>query len=338
MTITVDIRNAGEVKGGYSATLQIDRTKAGAKEVIVAPSTTKKVTFTLSKDTAGVFRVQIGRLTGILIVTDAHGLFDGKLVNLKPIYSDDKIEIHDITYMSDGLKVKGCLAQPKAPGIYPATIWNRGGNREYGLVRPLVLRPYAKNGYIAVASQYRGNGGGEGREEFGGADVNDVLNLIPLLKSMPNVAADKIGMGGYSRGGMMTYIALKEQTLRGTDDIKAACTVGGVSDLFITAKERRDMLTNVLIPLIGGGPSKMPEEYEARSAVYWADKINVPLLIQHGETDWRVSVEQTQKLAQELYKHGKIYKLTTYPGDDHGLSGHNGGLPEILAWLDHYLK
>ena len=82
----------------------------------------------------------------------------------------------------------------------------------------------------------------------------------------------------------------------------------------------------------------MPEEYEARSATYWADKINVPLLIQHGEADDRVSLEQAKKLAQELDKYGKVSKLITYPGGDHGLSAHKGGRPEIFKWLNKYLK
>lgn len=251
---------------------------------------------------------------------------------------DPQFEIYDITYLSDGLKVKGYLAQPKTSGIYPALIWNRGGNLDFTPVEPEKLIPYARKGYVAVGSQYRGNMGGEGQEEFGGVDINDVLNLIPLLKSLPNVGIDRIGMVGYSRGGMMTYLALKEQTVAGTDDIKAACTVGGLADLFMAAEERPKLMTGVFQPLIGGSPSQVPEEYEARSATYWADKINVPLLMQHGEDDESVSVEQARKLAGELDKYGKVHKLITYPGDNHGLSGHNGGLPEILAWFDDYLQ
>jgi len=56
------------------------------------------------------------------------------------------------------------------------------------------------------------------------------------------------------------------------------------------------------------------------------------------EADWRVSVEQAEKLAQELEKYGEVYKLITYPDDDHSLSGHNGGVDEILKWLSQYLK
>jgi hypothetical protein len=116
---------------------------------------------------------------------DLLDLQNGKLINSKLVYSDEQIEIHDITYLSDGLKVKGYMAQPKSAGKHPVIIWNRGGNREFSLVEPDKLKPYARHGYIAVASQYRGNGGSEGHEEFGASDVNDVLNLIPLIRSLP---------------------------------------------------------------------------------------------------------------------------------------------------------
>lgn len=41
------------------------------------------------------------------------------------------IEIHNITYMSDGLKIKGHYLKPKTEGSYPCLILNRGGNCEY---------------------------------------------------------------------------------------------------------------------------------------------------------------------------------------------------------------
>ena len=122
------------------------------------------------------------------------------------------VQLHHITYLSDGLKVKGYLAAPKKGGRLPCVIFNRGGNREFGALRSgraaALLGRVANWGYVVVASQYRGNDGGEGREEFGGADVNDVLNLMPLLQSWPQADASRIGMYGWSRGGMMTYLAL----------------------------------------------------------------------------------------------------------------------------------
>lgn len=64
-------------------------------------------------------------------------------------------------------------------------------------------------GYVVVASQYRGNDGGEGIEQFGGDDVNDVLNLIPVLNQLPKADTSRVGIEGGSRGGMMTYLAMK---------------------------------------------------------------------------------------------------------------------------------
>ena len=64
------------------------------------------------------------------------------------------------------------------------------------------LAKIASQGYIVVASQYRGNGGSEGREEFGGSDVKDILNLFPLIDNLHNADNKNIGMFGWSRGGM----------------------------------------------------------------------------------------------------------------------------------------
>jgi dipeptidyl aminopeptidase/acylaminoacyl peptidase len=93
----------------------------------------------------------------------------------------------------------------------------------------------------------------------------------------------------------------------------------------------------VLPALIGKGPNEAPEAYRDRSAVFWPDLINAPLLILHGEDDGSVPVEQSQQLADLLSAAGKTVKLVTYPGDDHGLSAHRAGYPEALAWFQKYL-
>ena len=338
VNITAKVKNTGGSGGTYNAILTLDGAKVGTKGVTAAAGATEAVTFPVVTDSVGIYRLKLAELVRILIVKGPEGVPSGYIVRKESCYEDNQVEIFDITYMSDGLKVKGYLAYPKSPGTYPAVIWNRGGNRDFSLLEPLTLKIYAENGYVAIGSQYRGNGGGEGEEEFGGADVNDVLNLVPALKSLSNVDTDKIGMVGYSRGGMMTYIVLKEQTLRGTSDIKAACTVAGPANLRMLAEERPEMLSSVMKPLIGGNPSQLPEEYDARSAICWADKINVPLLMQHGEADENVSVEESRELAQELDKYGKVYKLITYPGDDHSLTANMGGRPEIFKWLRQYLR
>lgn len=136
---------------------------------------------------------------------------DGRIVScnwLNVRTHTEDVACYKLRYLSDRLKVVGFLVKPRHEGKYPAIIYNRGGNREYGKIDSsalFYLSCLSSRGYVVVASQYRGNDGSEGREEFGGSDVNDVLNLIPMLESLPFVDSGGIVMLGYSRGGMMTW-------------------------------------------------------------------------------------------------------------------------------------
>jgi len=258
---------------------------------------------------------------------------NGAIESMTLITSTVNSEYYVFTYWSDGYRVTGFFGRPKDDGLHPVIIYNRGGCREYGVLEGWEVALFVEAGYVAVASQYRGNAGSEGQAEFGGADVNDVLNLVPLLKQLPYVDPDRIGMMGHSRGGMMTYLALKQETLAGTHDIKAAATVGGLADLFMSCEEGH----TYCFSMVGGWPEDDPALYESRSATHWPELINAPLLIQHGEADSRVSVEQSRKLAEALKEAGKTLELITYPGEDHELSEHRGGLPEALTWFQRYL-
>ena len=252
----------------------------------------------------------------------------------------DSIEVYGITYLSDGLQVRGLIAKPKKMGNYPCIIYNRGGNREFGSLKvahgALTLGQIAKEGYVVIASQYRGNGGSEGQEEFGGKDVNDVVILTEVLKEIESADTEKIGMYGWSRGGMMTYIALTK-----TDKIKAAVVGGAVSDNYETIKDRPEMETNVIAELIPNYEEQKEEELNKRSAIKWVDKFpkDVPILILHGNADWRVKPEQSLKLALEFEKHRIPYRLIMFEGGDHGISEHRDEVNiQVLNWFDRYLK
>jgi dipeptidyl aminopeptidase/acylaminoacyl peptidase len=252
----------------------------------------------------------------------------------------DSIEVYEITYMSEGLQIRGLMAKPKKSGNYPCIIYNRGGNREFGSLKvyhgATTLGQIAKEGYVVIASQYRGNGGSEGQEEFGGRDVNDVVILIEVLKEVECADAEKIGMYGWSRGGMMTYIALTK-----TDKIKAAVVGGAVSDNYAIIKDRPEMETNVVAELIPNYEEAKEEELNKRSAIMWVDKFpkDVPILMLHGNADWRVKPEQSLKLALEFEKHRIPYRLIMFEGGDHGISEHGDEVNEqVLSWFDRYLK
>jgi dipeptidyl aminopeptidase/acylaminoacyl peptidase len=268
------------------------------------------------------------------VLKDSNGkIVKQKQLSIKSKYSDT-IECYKIKYLSDGLKVVGFIVKPKTENSkFPIIIFNRGGNREYGKIEKKLLQVFSffsSRNYIVLASQYRGNDGGQGREEFGGSDVNDVMNLIPLAKSLSFADPNKIVMLGYSRGGMMTYLAIKHGV-----DIKAAAVVGGVTDLFMSAEEREGM-KRVHNELIG----TKREEWEKRSACYWPEKINVPVLILHGEADTRVNVEQAKKLSKKLTEAGKFHKLVVFPEGNHGLGPPHARTKNgmIFNWFETYLQ
>ncbi len=258
----------------------------------------------------------------------------------KGIYQfNDNVEVSKITYLSDGLKIKGYVVQPKKDGKYPCIIYNRGGNRDFGAAgnRQVTgrLAKIANEGYVVIVSNLRGGGGSEGQDEFGGADINDVLNLFPLLEKFEKADTERIGMYGGSRGGMMTYKLL---TL--TDKIKAAAVLGAPADKFNGFKERPAM-EEMIADMVPGFRENRAAEVTKRSAVKWANKFpkDVPILIMHGNADWRVKSIESIMLAAELDKHRVPYRLMIFEGGDHGVTEFRDEYYEALfAWFDKYLR
>jgi dienelactone hydrolase len=252
----------------------------------------------------------------------------------------DSMEISDITYMSDGLRVVGHLVVPKGEGPFPCLVYNRGGNREFGANSPARiarrLAKYASWGYVAAASQYRGNAGGEGQEEFGGAEVADVINLIPLLGSIAQADTSRIGMIGYSRGGLMTYLSLTR-----TDRVDAAVIGGGVADSFFGIEDRPEMEEFVYSELVPNYWENKEAALKERSPLLWPEKLckTTPLLLLHGSADWRVHPREGLDMADALYAAGHPFRFVFLEGADHDLSEYRDEVNQMIRhWLDRYVR
>ena len=249
------------------------------------------------------------------------------------------IGIDEITYSSEGLAIKGFVAKPKAEGSYPCIICNRGGNRDFAAITQAVaanlLGRIASWGYVVAASQYRGSPGSEGADQFGGADVDDVMNLIPLLEREAGADASRIGMYGGSRGGMMTYLALTR-----TDRIRAAVVRCGVSDLTGWKDDRADM-ESVFSELI---PDFDPEDDSSlieRSALYWPEKLcrSTPILMLQGTADWRVSPISALRFAEALLSVRHPFRLVMLEGSDHALTEHLTERDrQAREWFDRFVR
>jgi len=245
-----------------------------------------------------------------------------------------RVRLFNLRYRSDEWEVEGFFCAPAAgDGPWPAMIFNRGGNREFGALRGAMLCPFAARGYVMLASQYRGNCGGTGREEFGGSDVNDVIKLIDIALSLPFVRREGVYMTGRSRGGMMTYLACARDRR-----IRAAAIGAGLSDCFIMYDRFLDGAFDMrqdCDELIGGSPVELPGEYAKRSAVCWPEKIIPPILICQGTDDVRVIPGQAYEMDRALTAAGKEHKLLIYPGADHSLRT-APFVDDVVAWFEQH--
>ena len=243
----------------------------------------------------------------------------------------DIVELYSIRYISDKFEVEGYAAFPKnKTKLLTGLIYNRGGNREFCTIKITLLCKLARVGYAVLASQYRGNCGGTGKEEFGGDDVYDVINLIDIMLELNFVKNNGVYMLGQSRGGMMTYRACSIDRR-----IRAAVVMSGLADCVNMYNTREEGMKKVFHELVGGSPSECPEEFIKRSAVNWAEKINAPILICHGTADSRVKVEQAYRMADALEKAKKEYKLIIYENEEHSLKG-TKWLKDSIEWLKQY--
>ncbi|KIL35616.1 peptidase [Gordoniibacillus kamchatkensis] len=254
---------------------------------------------------------------------------DGWLVDREQVRCFAKnVALYVVTYISQGLKVKGYLVVPGDCVPCPPLIYCRGGIRKVGMVRIRRIVSMARRGFVVFAPFYRGNEGGEGREDFGGEDRFDVHSAVPLVRSLPEVAPCPVTLIGFSRGAVNALLTAKE-----CDGVGPVVIWGGVSDLFQTYEERVDLRR--MLKRVVGHPRKDPEQYERRSAVYWADRIRSPVLIVHGTCDPQVGVGQARKLAEALERAGKDYAMELYEGLQHRFPKEEDerALDAVFAWV-----
>lgn len=250
-----------------------------------------------------------------------------------------EFQVLDMQYASDGLSVGGVLIRPKDPGSrqWPAIIYNRGGTGDFGRIDHLTivnLYLLAKAGFVIIASDYRFTGPTAKRDQWGGDEIDDVLNLVPALRSLDFVDQGRLFMMGASRGGMMTYLALK----RGVP-VRAAVVIAGVSDLEAFGRYRPEFVNGD--DTYDGWAKVWPdyahraaEHYHERSAVQWADKLTVPILILHSRSDRLVPVDQALRMAAALQGAGCKYALHVYANDGHSLPANRVDRDrQIIEWF-----
>lgn len=250
--------------------------------------------------------------------------------------ADERYVFEQFTYESEGLTVGAYLYRPRqrSGSPLPVIVYNRGSyTRPSGFAGEMLVMAnrYGRGGFIVVAPHYRGSNGWQGRDEMGGADLADLMNIVPQVARIEGADAARVYLSGESRGGMMVYQAVRDRF-----PAKAAAVWGAFTDLAATMAPGSPQAK--LAPLIFPGLNERNRDaiIERRSAIRWADRIRTPVLIMHGTADQDIPVEHSQRMAAELSRLGKMHRLLLFEGQQHRIGG--GGADRDAAAIEWFQR
>ena len=244
----------------------------------------------------------------------------------------------------DGTEVHGLIVKPAgyvAGRKYPTLLRIHGGpNGQDAHSFNFEREIFAASGYVVVAVNYRGsNGRGSAYQkaifaDWGNKEVVDLLGAMDYVQKIGFVDADRLGIGGWSYGGILT-----NYTIATDGRFKAAISGAGSSNQI--SMYGTDMYINQYENEIGP-PWKAQDLWIKISYPFFhADRIKTPTLFMGGEKDFNVPLLGGEQMYQALRSLGVETQLVIYPGQFHGItipSYKKDRLERYVAWYDKYLK
>jgi len=176
----------------------------------------------------------------------------------------------------------------------------------------------ASQGYAVLQVNYRGSGQrGDafrraGWKGWGSAIQDDIADGVNALVAQNLVNKDKVCIYGASFGG---YSALMNP-IRNPGMYKCAIGYAGVYDLERHAKDKDQspQLRAFFARTMGSDSTLFAEQ----SPAMHVDKLNVPVLLIHGKTDYTVRFNQFEAMEAALKRGGKTYETLVKPDEGHG--------------------
>jgi len=187
---------------------------------------------------------------------------------------------------------------------------------EYDRLYTYPVEQFAAKGAVLLRPNYRGSGGyGEkfrsmNLQTLGLADAPDVIAGVDYLISQGFVDPARVGAMGHSYGG-----SLADFLATTSDCFRAFEVDAGVSDwAFNYATTDHPPFAP---HMLDATPWEDPEIYRRVSAIAYLKTARTPTLIQHGESDRRVSIANAQLLYRGLKDQGVPVKLVSYKDVGH---------------------
>ena len=192
-------------------------------------------------------------------------------------------------------------------------------------------------GYVVVFTNPRGSHGyGQHfvdavRGDYGGKDYLDVIAATDYVVNKHNFVDEmNLGITGGSYGGFMTNWVVGH-----TNRFKAAVTQRSISN-WLSFYGVSDIGYYFSEWQLKGNPMSDPDKLWEQSPLRYVGNVETPLLILHGEKDFRCPIEQAEQLFVALKKQKKTTKFIRFPGANHELS--RSGHPSLRIARLNYIK
>jgi dipeptidyl aminopeptidase/acylaminoacyl peptidase len=229
--------------------------------------------------------------------------------------------LHEVSATAtDGTRVQSWLVLPEgasAENPAPLLLWIHGGplmswNSWSWRWCPWVM---AARGYaVLLPNPALSQGFGmdfvrRGWGEWGGAPYTDLMAAVDAVEQRPEIDASRTAaMGGSFGGYMANWVATQ------TDRFRAIVTHASLWDL--------DAFTGTTDAAYywekeWGDPLREPKRYEQNSPHRYADAIRTPMLVIHGDKDYRVPIGEALRLWYDLQKRGVPSKFLYFPDENH---------------------
>jgi len=246
----------------------------------------------------------------------------------------------------DGTEVHGLLTKPAgyvAGTKIPMLLRIHGGpNSQDQHSFAFERQWFAANGYAVLAVNYRGSAGRGSKfskaiaADWGHYEVDDLQAMVDQVVKMGVADPNKLGVGGWSYGGILTdyMIASDTRFKAGTSGAGTAFTVSFYgTDQYIIQYDYEI------------GPPWDPKAWETYQKLSYpflhADRIKTPTLFLGGERDFNVPVQGGQQMYQALRSLGVDTQLVIYPNEFHGITRPSyvrDRYERYLAWYDGYIN
>jgi len=253
-------------------------------------------------------------------------------------------EIRDVSFKSGDAEIHGFLTFPPdhdPAKRYPLIADLHGGPvYQHSHEFDLDARLYAAAGYVVLKINPRGSSG-RGFDfsraiyaDWGNVDAKDISTGISHAIDTGIADPARIGVGGWSYGGILTDYMIASDTR-----IRAAISgAGGANPLGLFGV---DMYAREYLLELGAPWDNFETWRKLAFPFLHPERITAPTLFQCAEADDNVPCAGAEQMYLALRTRGVPTKLIVYPGENHGLTVPSYLIHRMrsnIAWYDRWLK